>query len=51
MFAMYYPGEKQVSVGDVLPFGQLQVVVLKIKGPLFWNVNGKLRYKLTVKKI
>jgi len=51
MFAIYYSAERAITIGDILPFGQIKVVVLKIKGPFFWNVNGKSRYKLAVKKI
>ena len=51
MFSMYYPGDRKVNVGDILPFGQIKVIVLDIKGPFYWTVNGKPRYKLKVKKI
>jgi len=51
MFAMYYPADKNVKVGDILPYGQIQVIVLDIKGPFYWVVNGKPRYKLKVMKV
>jgi hypothetical protein len=51
MFAIYYPGELKVSVGEILPYGQIKVEILQVKGPFYWTVNGKPRYKLKVKKV
>jgi len=51
MFAMYYPSNKEVKIGEILPFGQIKVEVLKIVGPFYWTVNGQEKYKLTVRKV
>ncbi len=38
---MYYPGELKVIVGEILPYGQIKVEVLEVKGHFYWKVNGK----------
>lgn len=51
MFSIYYPDDKKVNIGDILSIGEIQVIVLSVKGPYFWAVNGPSAYKLCVKKV